>query len=316
MNLQDAHNERIHIIAILLTCLIVTSCDQSPKTPVPKRVGPPLVMTSFYPTMYFAERIAGDLAKVECPVPATADPIHWMPDRATIASYQNADLIVLNGAVFEKWVDKVSLPTNHVVKTADAFRDEWVRFEEAVTHNHGPTGEHNHEGIDGHTWLDPNLAKIQAMQIHARLLALLPEQKSSLDSNLSGLLADLDMLNRSFVQLSAKLKDRHVLASHPAYNYLQKRYAWNVTNLDLDPRSMPTDQVLDEIGKLLSKKPATILLWENAPTPEIAARFRDRLGLTSVVFSPCESFDDAATDYLGVMNGNIKRLTEVMETRP
>ena len=63
-----------------------------------------------YPLKYFAERIAGDLADVALPVPKDVDPAFWMPDTETIGEYQEADLILLNGAGYAKWIQIVSLP--------------------------------------------------------------------------------------------------------------------------------------------------------------------------------------------------------------
>ena len=63
-----------------------------------------------YPLQYFAQRIAGEHAEVVLPVPPDVDPAFWMPDVATIAAYQRADLILLNGAQYAQWLTKVSLP--------------------------------------------------------------------------------------------------------------------------------------------------------------------------------------------------------------
>jgi zinc transport system substrate-binding protein len=60
-----------------------------------------------YPLKYFAERIGGKHVKVVFPAPADEDPAYWMPDAKTITSYQRADLILLNGANYAKWVSKV-----------------------------------------------------------------------------------------------------------------------------------------------------------------------------------------------------------------
>jgi len=41
-----------------------------------------------YPLKYFAERIAGEHARVVFPVPGNVDPAFWMPDAETIQQYQ------------------------------------------------------------------------------------------------------------------------------------------------------------------------------------------------------------------------------------
>jgi zinc transport system substrate-binding protein len=70
-----------------------------------------------YPLQYFAERIAGEHATVVFPAPSEVDPAFWLPDPHTIAAYQRADLILLNGATYEKWLTKATLPYARRVDT-------------------------------------------------------------------------------------------------------------------------------------------------------------------------------------------------------
>ena len=87
-------------LAAALTLSLVGGCNSEPP-PTTQAVdsGPITVATTFYPTTYFAQRIAGDLARVTCPVPAGADPIFWQPTAEDIGAFQSADLIVLNTCV-------------------------------------------------------------------------------------------------------------------------------------------------------------------------------------------------------------------------
>ena len=68
---------------------------------------------------------------------------------------------------------------------------------------------------------------------------------------------------------------------------------------------MPNDTALEEIAEVLKTHPAKILLWESAPSDAIAARMREKLGLESKVFSPCEVPPGAPEDYLSVMRRNL-----------
>jgi zinc transport system substrate-binding protein len=301
------------LILALIVFAVVAGCGDGGSTPADDAGGKPVVMTTFYPTLYFTQRIAGDLVTATCPVPEDEDAIFWQPDEETVGRYQAADLIVVNGAEFEKWVAKVSLPASRVVNTAKPFEKDFIRFEKAVTHSHGPAGKHAHVGIDGHTWVDPVNAKVQATQIHAALRKLLPDEKEKLDAGLASLLADLDELNAGFGALSGRPP---LLASHPAYNYIAKRYGWDLANLNLDPETMPSDEEFTKIAGILETHPAKFLLWEADPKPEIAARFRDELSIESVTFSPCElmSAEDLAAgeDYLSVMKANLAAMRGVL----
>ena len=111
-----------------------------------------------YPLQYFAERIGGPHVKVTLPVPADADPAYWVPSIADIGAYQQADIILLNGAGYAKWISKVSLSRAKTIDTSKGFKDRFITVKEIVTHSHGPGGEHAHEALAFTTWLDPMLA--------------------------------------------------------------------------------------------------------------------------------------------------------------
>jgi len=300
--------------AMLLAAVMMAGCS-SGQSPPPTEV--PEVYTTFYPTTYFVKRIAGPMVKVVCPLPADEDPIFWMPDAEAIQAYQQADLVVVNGAYFEKWVAKVSLSPSKLVNTAAPLAGEFVRFKDAVTHKHGKSGQHSHEGVDGHTWLDPCNAKVQAAEIRTALVRLLGDRAAQLDANYALLAADLDTLDASLTELSRKLTGRNLLASHPAYNYIAERYGWNITNLDLDPQAVPSDEQIAEIRRRIEevKPPAKIILWEQQPIEQAAERLKKELGLIGVEFSPCEQAPAPPGDYLSVMRGNIERLKAALPSQ-
>ena len=305
------------MIVIAMAVVAVGVGCQKQDSQESKQTGKPVVYTTFYPTQYFAERIGGDLIDVVCPVPEDEDAIFWTPDAKAIEAYQKADMIVINGAQFAKWVQKVSLPESHVVNTAKPFTDRFIHFEHATVHSHGNKGEHAHEGLDGHTWVDPVNAEIQADEIKKALIKRYPEHKAAFEKGFSELSRDLDMLNKQLKAYQAEYKNQPVLASHPAYNYIAKRYGWNIVNLDLDPEEMPSDKAIQEIKTTLEKHPAKYLIWEAYPTPAIADRMKKELGLISVEFSPCEllSEDDISNgvNYLTVMQDNLKNVAAIFD---
>ena len=301
-------------LAFMPLCACNTEGPSQPSTPGSS--GTPTVLTTFYPTAYFARCIAGEHVEIVCPVPPGEDPIFWTPDEATLLRYQKADRIILNGAEFEKWVMKVSLPESRLVNTARPLEKHLIRYESTTTHSHGPAGEHTHQGIDGHTWLDPWQAKLQAGEIHKAFQLLRPEHKARFDEGYSELCRDLDALDARLRELFPA-EPTPLLASHPAYNYLARRHGWKLENLDLDPDTVPPDEVFVRIREILKTHPARIILWESAPRSAIAERFRSELGLTSVVFSPCELLEpveeESGADYLTIMNRNVDSLRAALK---
>ncbi len=309
-------------IACMLICLtsvaiLSAGCKSEGTTSVARNKT--LVYTTFYPTTYFTQRIAGDHAEVVCPCPASEDPIYWTPDDKTLAAYQQADLIVINGASLEKWIDKVSLPQSRIVDTTKPMADSLITFTQAIQHTHGPKGEHAHTGIDGHTWLDPVSAKGQALEIKKALIHQDPDHRADYERGFAALAKDLDDLDTRFRAISARMKTVSLLCSHPAYNYIARRYGWRIRNLHLDPLHMPDAENLAEAKQAASALSARLLLWEVAPNSEIAEAIQARAGVRSIVFSPCETLDEDARrrgeDYLSAMQANITTLEDALATQ-
>src|SRR5690606_16041420 len=141
------------------------------------------------------------------------------------------------------------------------------------THSHGAGGEHTHEGIDGHTWLDPLAAIAQAEAIAGGLTRLFPEHEEDFARGFDSLRRDLEALDARFTELTPQLEGVQFLASHPAYNYLARRYTWDITSFDLDPQAAIPDDAWNEIAAAADPAArARILLWESEALSETADR--------------------------------------------
>jgi len=300
------------MILCLAACLLVAGCSRADKAARPA-AKVPTVCTTFYAPTYFARRIAGARADVQCLLPAGEDPIFWIPSSKDIERYQKADLVILNGASFEKWVEKVSLSPSRTVDTDRPLAGTLLNYTNVVTHSHGAMGVHSHVGTDGHTWLDPLDAKIQADEIRKALTRLIPAAAGPFQADYNKLAADLDALDAALGKVSADMAGRPILASHESYNYVARRYKWKIKSLVLDPHVVPDAAAMAHIREILKNFPAKVILWETEPVSPIAERFKAELGLTSVVFNPCENRPPAGQDYMTVMKANIARLAAAVK---
>jgi zinc transport system substrate-binding protein len=277
----------------------------------------PVIYTTTYPTQYFAERIGRGKVLVSCPVPGDQAALLRTINADVIRAYQNADLVVINGAGYENWIEMVFLAKSRIVDTSKPFEKDFIVVENTVTHSHGPAGAHSHGGIDGHTWLDPAYAEAQAEEIKKAMVKHFPAHAAEFEEGFSSLAGDLEELDRLLADLSKQYDGQPVLASHPSYNYLARRYKWNVVNLglDLNPSEMPDDSILAEIKRVLKTSPARYILWETCPRDETARRLEGKLGLKSVVFSPCKELgeEDRRRDqhYVEIMKKNVANIREV-----
>ncbi len=149
-----------------ILCVVVTVAHMAPASWAGSNsTGKLTVYVVNYPLQYFAERIGVEHVNVVFPAPADVDPAYWMPDTQTIAAYQQADLILLNGANYARWLNKATLPRSRMVNTSAGFKDQYIEAAEILTHSHGSEGEHAHESLAFTTWIDFILAARQAKAI-------------------------------------------------------------------------------------------------------------------------------------------------------
>ncbi len=256
-----------------------------------------------YPLQYLAGRIGGERIEVSYPAPAGEDPAYWSPDAETIASYQKADLILLNGATYAKWTERVTLPASKLVDTSASFKDRYMIMEDAMVHSHGPEGEHSHGETAFTTWLDPTLAVEHARAIHDALIKARPNAQPAFEAGFASLEADLLALDERLERAVAGKTDTPLVGSHPVYQYLARRYGLNLRAVHFEPDEPPADDGWHDLEHLLEGHPAKWMLWEDAPIQETADRLRE-LGIESVVYNPCGNRPEEG-DYVSVMQSNV-----------
>jgi zinc transport system substrate-binding protein len=264
-----------------------------------------------YPLAYFAERIGAEHVKVVYPVDRDVDPAFWSPGADEVALFQGAELILLNGADYAKWVPKVTLPAGKLVNTSAAFADGYITVAEATTHAHGPGGEHAHTGTAFTTWLDFTQAAAQARAIHDAFAAARPAHTEAFKTNFAALEADLSALDRELAAMTAGKNDRPLVASHPVYQYLARRYGLNLVAVMWEPETVPQPSQWRELETILADHPAHWMIWEGPPAAESFRRL-EQMGVGSVVFAPGMNRPERG-DFLDVMRTNLANLAVAFE---
>ena len=270
--------------------------------------GPLVVYTVNYPLQYFAQRIGGDEVKVMFPAPAGVDPAAWAPDVETISGFQTADLVLLNGAGYAGWVDRVSLPPSKLVNTSEAVADRYLHQADVATHSHGPEGEHAHGDVAFTTWLDATIAIEQARAIARAFAEARPRAAAAFESGLAGLEADLTALDAELTRIAAATPGQPLLASHPVYQYLAGRYGLNLVSLHWEPGQAPDAAMAAGLDEVLIRHPAATMIWEATPHPATADMLRAR-GVASVVFDPVAGSPESG-DYLSLQRDNASSLAQ------
>jgi zinc transport system substrate-binding protein len=266
------------------------------------------VVAANYPLAYFAERIGGSRVSVSLPVPADEDPAFWKPTAKAVGDMQKAELILLNGADYEKWLPRVTLSKFKLADTSAGFKATFIRIENAVTHSHGPGGMHSHEGIAFTTWLDFDQASKQAEAVAQAMVRKRPEFKTVMMDNLKLLQDDLAALDKQMKDLADAKPGLPLLGSHPVYQYLARRYGLNLKSVHWEASEMPSAEEWEGIRNTLATHPAKWMIWESKPAEAIVAKLKS-LGVGSLVFDPCANRPESG-DFLDMMEQNLGHLKE------
>jgi len=300
------------LFAAIMAGIVVAGCSGSDDAPrqtdtraVSARV--PDVYAVNYPLAYFAGRIGGPAVSVVFPAPADVDPAFWNPAPGVIADYQRADLILLNGANYAKWIKVASLPEGRLLDTTAGVRDRYIEIETHVTHTHGPGGEHAHGGTAFTTWLDLTMAAAQAQAVHEGIAGVAADT-SGLSVRYRELAAELKSLDRALADAARALRGVPLLASHPVYQYLAARYDLDIRSVTWEPDEAPLEMQWVELAAMRADHPASIMLWEAEPLEATRSRL-EKEGIRVVVFSQCGNRPGGGTDFMMVMRENIEALS-------
>jgi zinc transport system substrate-binding protein len=300
--------KKVFLSFCLLTLL--SSCSEKNKSSTKIVEKPtPVVFVSNYPLQFFVQAITANKVDVLFPGKESDDPSNWIPNPEQISSLQNADLIIINGASYEKWMENISLSASKIVNTTAKAEDKLIKYKEAVTHSHGPEGEHAHMGTAFTTWLDFSLARLQAKAIYESLILHFPEHKESFLTNYQKLDAKLKSLDEQLIDIISKKPEAAVVFSHPVYQYFEKRYHVHGHSVHWEPETVITTDLWHDLEHAVDDHKVEWMVWENQPMAT-SVRFLDDKGIRSIVFNPCGNVPETG-DFLTVMHKNISELKKV-----
>ena len=306
---------KFKVIGSLLLMSGIQGCNQQPspitETSQKETEGKALIMTVSEPIKFMAERITDESwATILFPADASVvDPAYWNPSPEIIRHYQEADLILLNGGGYAKWITAASLKISRLHDTSSAFKDRFILAEDAVVHQHGPEGKHSHEGYATTTWLDFELAGLHADAVLEALLKQWPAHKDTMQKNHSLLKEDLNQLHRDMLQTAKQIGTTPLLASHPVYQYPAKTYGLNIHSLHWEPDTTPEENEWQALDAFLATTPSQWIIWEDTPTSETQTLLKERK-INWVVFRT-QGGAPTSGDFLSSMQENLEALKSI-----
>lgn len=277
--------QSLRVIFLSFISILLLACSPQPKDNAIESQQQKYIIAINNPLAYFTEQLVGDLAEVRLTVPADIDPAQWQPTLEDIIELQHAKLVVLNGAGYSTWLDKVSLSSSVLLDTTADQQAQFIDLPKQSTHSHGPEGEHSHSGYAFTTWMDMTIAQQQVAAISDKLITLYPQASTDINQRKALLIQAISELDASYKEQAQLLENKAFFYSHPVYQYFERRYKLAGESFHWEPEQMPSASQWDVLSNKITDKSNTLFIWEDQPSEEIASKFVE-LGITTVVIKP------------------------------
>ncbi len=176
-------------------------------------------------------QVGGDAIDLTVLLPVGADPHVFDPSPQDMAKVADADVIFANGAGLEAFLERL---LDNAGGDADVVHvSEGLAFIKAEHHEDELTDDvltdaHDHEGIDPHTWTDPNNVLRWVDNIETALVLHDPAHAADYRANADAYRAQLRELDAWVREQVAAIpaENRKLVTDHETFAYFAQRYGF------------------------------------------------------------------------------------------
>jgi zinc transport system substrate-binding protein len=259
----------------------------------------PVVVASFYPLAFVAERLVGDVATIVNLTPPGVEPhdLEVSPDQA--GTIEDAKLVLTMGQGLQPSIeDAAKRRSGGVVSLLD-------RLGVADPKNDKPAEQTLNDDSDPHVWLDPQLMQNAVAEIATALASAFPESIDDITIRSTELGAELRGIDAQYVSGLAACKGQVIVTSHAAFGRLAQRYGLRQEAIvGVSPDAEPTADRLATVADLVKANNVKTIFSEELVSPKIAETLARETGVQVAVLSPIESAPERG-DYVTAMTNNL-----------
>ena len=268
---------RILVLSILFSILL-SGCFSGTKKTKNK-----VLFVSILPLKYFADKIVGDIYKVEVTVPPGAGPETYSPTPKQMMMLGEASAYFSIGYLgFEQtWLEnfKSTNPNLQVFPTSKSID----LIKEAEQHEN-----HVHlQGVDPHIWSSPKEARLIAQNIFEGMIQVDPPNSETYRKNLSLLLADIDKVDSTITQLLLKAASKKFIIFHPALGYFARDYGLEQLSIEFEGK-VPSPKHLQRIIEAVKSENIKFILIQREFDQENAEIIAKETGSKIVQIDPLD----------------------------
>jgi ABC-type Zn uptake system ZnuABC Zn-binding protein ZnuA len=262
-----------------------------------------------------AQNVAGDRLKVETLIPIGVDPHTYQPTPQEVAKIAASQVLIINGAHFEEWLDKTLENAGGQRLTITASAGLASR-----TPGANEIMDPDHAG-DPHFWLDPNNALQYVENIRAGLTQADPAGATIYTQNAEQYIRQLKDLD-AWIQAEVSqipAEKRLLVTNHESFGYFADRYGFTIagtvipsTSSEASPSAQQMAALIDDIKHLGVKA----IFLETGANPQLAEQIAQETGaqvITDLYTHSITAADGAAPTYLAMLKVNVQKIVGALK---
>ena len=285
-------------LAVLVACQPPGQAAQSDGAKTPLKV---IAAESFLADI--AQNVAGDRMKVEVLMPIGVDPHTFEPTPADVAKVADSDVLIVNGAGLEGFLDKLLQNAggqHHRIEASAGLTARRLHEGEMA----GP----DHVG-DPHFWLDPNNVIKYVENIRDGLSQVDPDGAATYQANADAYSAKLKDVDRWIADRvnAVPEADRLLVTNHDNFGYFADRYGFKIIGTvvpSVSTDSAPSAQQLAELIDRIKATHAKAIFLERGINPQLAEQVAKETGSQVLTDLYGDSLGDAhspASTYIDML---------------
>jgi ABC-type Zn uptake system ZnuABC Zn-binding protein ZnuA len=246
------------------------------------------------------KNVSGTRLEIDTLIPSGLDPHSFEPSPGDVAKITDSDILITNGAGFEKWLEDIITGANEKIIIVECSK--------------GLKG-------DPHFWLDPNLVMVYVQNIRDALIKSDPQGKDLYNKNAEEFTAKLIELDKWIAEEVKKIPEgkRLLVTNHESFGYYAERYGFKVIGTIIPSSSSASSPSAKEISELIEKIKATgakAIFLETGSDPKIANQIARETNIKIVTELYTHSItepDGPAPTYIDMIEFNTNEIVESLK---
>jgi ABC-type Zn uptake system ZnuABC Zn-binding protein ZnuA len=261
------------------------------------------------------QNVAGERIKVDTLIPLGVDPHAYQPTPQDVAKIAESQILIVNGAHFEEWLDKTlqnAGGTRTIIEASSGLTSRKPGANEAL--------DPDHLG-DPHFWLDPTQVIHYVEKIRDGLSKVDPEGKKVYTENADNYinqLRDLDGWIKSKVETIPPEK-RLLVTNHESFGYFADRYGFAIagtvipsTSSEASPSAQQMAALIDTIKQMGVKA----IFLETGANSQLADQIAQETGakvVTNLYTHSITGPGGEAPGYIEMMKHNVRLIVDALK---